>query len=154
MSKFSFEEIIERDGKLIYTNKGDSMMPLIKENRDILVIEKTNGRLKKFDIPLYKRDSGRYVLHRVIRVRQYDYVICGDNRVNLEYGITDRHIIGVLTAVIRNGKEIPVRSKQYKLYAGLWYLIFPLRYVSKKIFYFFRKRRRNFDKRRIQSRRQ
>lgn len=149
MSKFSFEEIIERDGKLIYTNKGDSMMPLIKENRDILVIEKTNGRLKKFDIPLYKRDSGRYVLHRVIRVRQYDYVICGDNRVNLEYGITDRHIIGVLTAVIRNGKEIPVRSKQYKLYAGLWYLIFPLRYVSKKIFYFFRKRRRNFDKRRI-----
>lgn len=149
MSKFSFEEIIERDGKLIYTNKGDSMMPLIKENRDILVIEKTNGRLKKFDIPLYKRDSGRYVLHRVIRVRQYDYVICGDNRVNLEYGITDRHIIGVLTAVIRNGKEIPVWSKQYKLYAGLWYLIFPLRYVSKKIFYFFRKRRRNFDKRRI-----
>lgn len=149
MSKFSFEEIIERDGKLIYTNKGDSMMPLIKENRDILVIEKTNGRLKKFDIPLYKRDSGRYVLHRVIRVRQYDYVICGDNRVNLEYGITDRHIIGVLTAVIRNGKEIPVRSRRYKLYAGLWYLIFPLRYVSKKIFYFFRKRRRNFDKRRI-----
>lgn len=54
MRKFSFEEMIERDGKLIYTNKGDSMMPLIKENRDILVIEKTNGRLKKFDIPLYK----------------------------------------------------------------------------------------------------
>ena len=68
MNKATFEEIIERDGMLIYTNKGDSMMPLIKEGRDLLVIEKTNGRLKRFDVPLYKRDTGQYVLHRIIKV--------------------------------------------------------------------------------------
>ena len=133
MSKMSFEEIIERDGKLIYTNKGDSMMPLIKEGRDLLVIEKTDGRLKRFDIPLYRRDSGQYVLHRIIQVRKSDYVICGDNRINPEYGITDRHIIGVLTAVIRDNKEISVRNRKYKFYAYLWYLIFPLRYGIKKM---------------------
>ena len=76
----SFEEIINRDGKLIYTNKGDSMMPLIKEGRDLIIIEKTQGRLKKYDVPLYKRDSGQYVLHRILKVREDDYVICGDNR--------------------------------------------------------------------------
>lgn len=129
MSKATFEEIIERDGRLIYTNKGDSMMPLIKEGRDLLVIEKTDGRLKRFDVPLYKRDTGQYVLHRVIRVRKNDYAIRGDNRINMEYGITDRHIIGVLTAVIRNGKELSVSSTKYKLYVHLWYLLFPFRFV-------------------------
>lgn len=129
MNKATFDEIIERDGRLIYTNKGDSMLPLIKEGRDLLVIEKTNGRLKRFDVPLYKRDTGQYVLHRIVKVRQNDYVICGDNRANMEYGITDRHIIGVLTAVIRNGKELSVNSTKYKLYVYLWYLLFPFRFV-------------------------
>lgn len=58
------------------------MMPLLREYNDLLIIEKVNGRLKKYDIPLYKRSSGQYVLHRVLRVRKTDYVICGDNRWN------------------------------------------------------------------------
>ena len=95
-----FEDVIERDGRLVYTNVGDSMRPLIRQDRDILIIEKPHGRLKKYDVPLYKRDSGQYVLHRVLKVRENDYVICGDNRYCKEYGITDRHIIGVLTAVV------------------------------------------------------
>ncbi len=127
MNKTTFEEIIQRDGKLIYTNKGDSMMPLIKEGRDLLVISRTDGRLKKYDVPLYKRDSGQYVLHRIIKVRKNDYVICGDNRYHKEYGITDRHIIGVLTAVIRNGKEISVTNRRYRLYVHVWYFLFPVR---------------------------
>lgn len=139
MIKATFEEIIERDGRLIYTNKGDSMMPLIKEGRDLLVIEKTEGRLKRFDVPLYRRDSGQYVLHRILMVRQNDYVICGDNRVDLEYGITDRHIIGVLIAVIRNGKELTVKSTKYKLYVYCWYLLFPVRFVIIKTRNLFRK---------------
>ena len=55
---------------------------------------------------MYKRDNGKHILHRVLKVRRDDYVMCGDNRWAKEYGIQDRHIIGVLTAVIRNGKEI------------------------------------------------
>lgn len=139
MNKTTFEEVIEHDGKLIYCNKGDSMMPLIKEGRDLLVIEKVNGRLKKFDVPLYKRDTGQYVLHRIMKVRKWDYVICGDNRINMEYGITDKHIIGVLTAIIRNGKELPVTSTKYKVYVYLWYLLFPIRFAVIKIRNLFRK---------------
>ena len=70
MNKSNFEEILARDGRLFYTNVGDSMMPLIKQGRDLLVIEKTAGKLKKYDIPLYKRDNGQYVLHRILKVRK------------------------------------------------------------------------------------
>lgn len=120
MSKSTFEEEIRRKGKLVYTNVGDSMLPLIRQGRDLLIISAVNGRLKKYDVPLYKRDSGQYVLHRILKVRADDYVICGDNRWQREYGITDRHIIGVLTGIVRDGKEISVTDKRYRLYVHLW----------------------------------
>lgn len=139
MSDFCSE--LETHGKIIYTNVGDSMMPLIKQGRDILIIEKTDGRLKKYDIPLYQRDSGQYVLHRILKVRQNDYVICGDNRCHKETGITDRHIIGVLTGIIRNGKEISVTDFRYRIYVHLWCDFFPVRVFLIKV--------RNFLKRRL-----
>ena len=132
----SFEDVIERDGRLVYTNVGDSMRPLIRQDRDLLIIEKPNGRLKKHDVPLYKRDSRQYVLHRVLKVRQNDYVICGDNRYCKEYGITDRHIIGVLTAVVRNGKEVPITDWRYRIYVHLWCDFFPIRALILKAKHF------------------
>lgn len=127
MSKSTFEEEIARKGKLVYINIGDSMMPIIRQNRDLLIIEKVNGRLKKYDVPLYKRDSGQYVLHRILKVRKDDYVICGDNRWQKEYGITDRHIIGVLTGIVRNGNTVSVNDKKYRLYVHLWCDFFHIR---------------------------
>ena len=122
-----FEDVIDRDGRLVYTNVGDSMKPLIRQDRDILIVEKKEGRLKKYDVPLYKRDSGQYVLHRVLKVRSDDYVICGDNRYSKEYGITDRNIIGVLTAVVRNGREISMTDIRYRIYVHLWCDFFHVR---------------------------
>ena len=127
MAEDSFESVLERDGKLIYTNVGDSMLPLIREGRDLLVIEKAAGPLKRLDIPLYRRSSGQYVLHRVLQVRSDGYVLCGVNRRDREYGVTDQQILGVLTAVIRGGKEISMRSPLCRLYAHLWCDFFPLR---------------------------
>ena len=141
-----FEDVIERDGRLVYTNVGDSMRPLIRQDRDILIIEKPRGRLKKYDVPLYKRDSGQYVLHRVLKVRPNDYVICGDNRYSKEYGITDRHIIGVLTAVVRNGKEMPITDWRYKAYVHLWCDLFPLRALILKARRFPKWLKRRYEK--------
>jgi len=143
MNKSTFEEQLAQNGKLIYTNVGDSMMPLIRQDKDLLIIEKVNGRLQKYDVPLYRRDSGQYVLHRILKVRENDYVICGDNRFHKEYGISDRHIIGVLTGIVRNGKTISVTDKKYQLYVHLWCDFFPIRA--------FVIRARGFIKRRLKS---
>ena len=54
----------------------------------------------------------------------------GDGRSwRRETGITDRHIIGVLTAVIRDGQKLPVTDKRYQLYVHLWCDLFYLRAV-------------------------
>lgn len=113
-----FEDIISEQGKLVYTNVGDSMYPFIKP-RDLLVIEKLNSPLKKNDVPLYKRDTGQYVLHRIVKIKNGEYYICGDNRAYLERGIEDRHIIGLLTEIVRDGKTISVYSSKYRFYTSL-----------------------------------
>ena len=140
MNKSTFEEEIEKSGKIIYTNVGDSMMPFIRQGRDVLVISRAEGRLKLYDVPLYKRDSGQYVLHRILKVRENDYVICGDNRCSREYGITDRHIIGVLTGIIRDGREIPVTDLKYRIYVHLWCDFFPVRAFIIRIRQFLKRR--------------
>ena len=127
----SFEEELERSGKLVYTNVGVSMRPLIKQDRDILIIEKPKGRLKKYDVPLYRRGE-QYVLHRVVKVRENDYIILGDNCLRKEYGIKDSQIIGVLTSLVRNGKEVDFNSFGYKFYSRFWYAIYPLRVIILK----------------------
>ena len=127
MNSSSFEEILEKEGRLIYTNVGTSMLPLIRQGKDLLIIEPPDGRLKKYDIPLYRRDSGQYVLHRVLKVREQDYVLCGDHQWRRETGITDRHIIGVLKALVRDGKECSLTGWRYRLYVHLWCDLFPIR---------------------------
>ena len=126
MGSSTFEEEIQRTGRLVYTNVGCSMMPLIRQHRDLVVIEKPQGRCRKYDVPLYKK-NGKYILHRILKVRKEDYVIRGDNCWQKEYGITDSQIIGVLSAVVRDGRTIPVTDWRYQAYARLWCCLFPAR---------------------------
>ena len=67
------------------------------------------------------------MLHRILKVRENDYVICGDNRWQRETGITDRHILGVLTAIVRDGKTLSVRDPAYQRQVRLWCRFFWLR---------------------------
>lgn len=96
------------------------MLPLLRQHRDLMIIEpKQEGRCRKYDAVLY-RSGGRYILHRILKVRVQDYVICGDHNWKREYGITDEQIIGVLKAVVRDGKEIPITDWKMRLYVHLW----------------------------------
>lgn len=124
----NFKEQLQLHGQLIYTNVGDSMMPLLRQNRDLMVIVRKDAqRCRKYDVVLYQRPTGQYVLHRILKVRPQDYILCGDNRWERESGVQDSWILGVLTAVIRDGKELPVTSWRYKLYVHLWCDLFVVR---------------------------
>lgn len=132
----NIEKELKENGRLIYSNRGVSMYPLIRQGKDLVVIEPVSGRLKKFDVPLYKRsnDSHVYVLHRIIKVRENDYVIRGDNCLKNEYGITDDHIVGVLTKVIRGSSNKNKKSREitnddltYKIYIRLCMINYPVR---------------------------
>lgn len=133
----SFENELETNGKLIYTNVGVSMMPLIRENRDVMVIEKLSDSPKKLDAVLFKRDGftgrGKYIVHRIVKIRKDGkYFIAGDNCFDGE--IVDKdHILGILTAVVRDGKKINFSGFKYFIYLHCWCAPYRLRFFILKI---------------------
>lgn len=130
--KMSFEELLEEKGSIIYTNVGNSMMPLLRQKKDIIEIrKKKDARCKKYDVVLYKRGD-KYILHRVLKVLKDGYIIAGDHNTFLERDITDEMILGVMTRVIRNGKEITSDNFWYKIYVHLWCDFYPIRVLMIK----------------------
>ena len=132
MIKTTYEEELNRKGSFTYTCSGISMLPLLRQRKDLFTIEKKQGRCEKYDVVLYKRYPESYVLHRVVEVREKDYVILGDNCLNKEYGIRDEDIIGVMTSFVRNGKEYSVSHRGYRVYAVVWFKLYPLRRLLMK----------------------
>ncbi len=131
MPKTTYEQELSRRGELIYVTQGTSMLPFIRSGEDLVVITaKEKCPVKLYDAVLYRRDSGQYVLHRVVKIKDGEYWLRGDNRRYTERGIRDRHILGVLTAVIRNGRPMDAQSQAYRDEIRRHCAIYPLRYVT------------------------
>lgn len=117
----TYEEELERHGSFTFTNVGTSMLPLLRQHKDLFVIEKKMGeRCSKYDAVLFKRANGQYVLHRILKVRRKDYVLCGDHQFHRECGVTEDQILGVMTKVVREGVTISVTDLKYQCYVHLW----------------------------------
>ena len=120
----TFEQALEQNGSFAYTNVGVSMMPLLREGRDLMVIQKRGAeRLKPLDAVLFIRPRvqgrGHYVLHRILKVLPEGYWIVGDNCTGGEV-VPEAQVIGVLTSIVRNGKELNFHALWYRLYLHLW----------------------------------
>ncbi len=124
----TFEDVLAAKGYLVYSSVGRSMLPLLRERRDIIEIRaKGPSRCKKYDVVLYKRGE-TYILHRILKVLPRGYIIAGDHNAFLERDITDAQILGVMTRVIRDGKTVTPDSFLYKCYVRLWCAPYPVRF--------------------------
>jgi len=110
-------EQLKAGGKFKFSPKGTSMLPLIHQGVDEVVISPKKGELKKYDVPFYRRKDGQFVLHRIVGRNKDGYILCGDNQYIKEYGVTDDMIIGVLAEVHTPDKVIKVTDRDYISYA-------------------------------------
>ena len=129
----SFEEYLEKHGSLTYANVGASMLPLLRQDKDLFTVRKKGAeRCKVGDVVIYRRPPEQYVLHRIIEVRPDDYVILGDNCITKETGIRDEDILGVLTGFTRGGKKHSVEEAGYRVYSTVIMRTILLRVFLKK----------------------
>ncbi len=131
MNEFcSIKEILDKTGRYTGLTMGASMQPLIHQQRDNIIVIKNTGRLKKYDVPVYLTNDGRYVMHRVVKVCDDHYVIVGDNLTVKEY-VTDDMVCGVLAGFYKNGKHYVdcKNSVFYKIYSHIWVALLPVRPV-------------------------
>lgn len=137
--KITFEEamplILEKlqsGGEVLFSPSGVSMRPALQEGRDTLVLVAPPAKLKNYDIALFKRENGQYVLHRVVKVGE-SYTFIGDNQFDYEEGIMPAQIVALCSAYIRDGKRVSLDSFGARAFARFWHHTRPLRRICRKL---------------------
>lgn len=113
-------EVLASGGEFRLYPHGTSMLPLLRQGIDSVALRRLDRQPQKFDILFYKRQDGSYILHRVKDVTKEGIVLWGDNHTMLEYGITEKNIIGYAARIFRGETELDCQSLWYRLYLWLW----------------------------------
>lgn len=116
-----FREHLDRGQTVRFFPRGTSMLPLLRQGVDEVVLSPLPEKLKRFDLPLYQRKNGQYVLHRIVEVNDGTYTCLGDNQFDKEPGIYPEQMIAIVTGVVRKGVYCSVEDFRYRLYCYLWY---------------------------------
>lgn len=124
-----YEQAIEKYGFYIATPIGTSMLPLLRERIDTVKLVAPNN-LKKRDVVLYMRNDKTLVLHRIIRVKDDLFTMCGDNQFMLEKGIKRSQIIAVMEGFYRGEEYIPSTNKTYQKYVKKTIRKRPIKYIK------------------------
>lgn len=111
-----------------FSPHGTSMLPMLKDGRDQVILSPLPDKLRKYDLPLYQRENGQYVLHRIVKVRD-DYTCMGDNQFVPENGLRHDQMIAVVTSFVHKGKEYSTGYFGYKAYCRFWCVVRPLRHL-------------------------
>ena len=122
------EAMIERGEPVTLQVSGDSMRPPLKPRRDAVVLSKLPAwPPKRGTILFFKRKTGEYVLHRVLRVVGDGCILNGDAQQWTEGPVTQEMAVAYATAIVRKGKLIDSDAKGYRAYVRLWRLSRPVR---------------------------
>ncbi len=132
MDLSSVEEALKTKNEVAVKTRGRSMRPMLRQGRDVVIIERVNRELKVGDVPLYhnNRKNQPFILHRILKVLPDMYLIRGDNTYEIEHVKKDR-VIGVMKCFYREGKYHDCATdKGYKAYIIYNRLNYPFRYVD------------------------
>lgn len=112
--KHTIEEVLHEKGVYVGPTVGVSMLPMLKNRRDTIVVKAKTERLKPLDVALYRRGEA-YVLHRVLSLTENGYIIRGDNCYTDE-NVPESTVIGVLTEFFRKNKHYFCDDEKYLKY--------------------------------------
>ena len=126
---------LEKNGALAFVPSGNSMWPTLKNRGQSVIVERKTKKLARFDVALYLRPSGTYVLHRVIEPTDFGYVICGDSQF-VQERVSEEQVFGVMTGFYKGKNFVSCSDKKYIASVEKWYGHPKIRRLRLKIFYF------------------
>ena len=114
-----------------FSPRGISMLPMLREGIDSIVLSPAPPKLKKYDLPLYQRSNGKYILHRVVETGD-GYTCIGDNQFVFEYGVEHSQVLALVTAFYRGDRRWETSSVIYQIYCRFWHYSRPLRHFWRR----------------------
>ncbi len=134
-AKSDYKTELLKNGALAFVPGGNSMWPTLKHRgQSVIVLPKTQ-KLKRFDVALYQRADGKFVLHRVMQPTEYGYIICGDSQFALEK-VLEEQVFGVMSGFYRGKKYIECSDIKYIKQVERYYKRKTLRKIRLKWFFF------------------
>lgn len=124
-----------RDGYDVeFTVTGNSMWPILCHKRDSVIISACNvQKIKCGDTVLYCPIPEKYLLHRVMSVKNGKFCTAGDYNCFYDGNFSTDCVIGKVTTYIRNGKKFPADSFAMRIWSFCWRVLFPVRKTSLRI---------------------
>lgn len=113
-------KVLAEGGVFPFYPKGTSMEPTIHQGTDQVHLKALPEKLKKYQIILYKRDSGAFVLHRIVRVGMDSVTMRGDNQFYTEAGIRRDQMIGMVCGLKTPKGDIDTESNSFWLKSAIW----------------------------------
>lgn len=147
MCQGNYQSELERNGAIAFVPSGNSMWPTLKNRGQSVIVLKKKERLKRYDVAMYVRADGKFVLHRVMKPIDGGYVMCGDSQFSLER-VDEDQVFGIMTGFYRGKKYIDCTDPKYIRSTERWFLHKRIRKLRLKLFYF-RVRVKGFLKRRF-----
>lgn len=134
MTHQTIEQELALHGHTVVQTVGVSMEPLLHGRKSSVVLAAKQGPLQVRDVVLYRRPTGEYVLHRIVKVLDGAYLIRGDNCIGSET-VPAAWIIGVMTGYFADeqNRYISCDSEPYQRYLNtlalrrwwLWLRVLP-----------------------------
>ena len=110
-----------------FSPQGVSMLPMLHQGVDTVTLSPLPPTLRKYDLPLYRRDDGHFVLHRIVKAGE-TYTCCGDNQYVSEAGLRRDQMLALVTSFTHKGRTVPVTHPAYRLYCIFWCASRPMRH--------------------------
>lgn len=121
------EERLNNNQQVRMTVVGNSMYPLFRSKLDSVILAPVTDKIKKGDVVLYKRNTGQYVLHRIVKRKRDIYTANGDNQYWLETPLYEKQFLGKMVGFYRKNKQYDISTWWYRFYTMVWVLFRPLR---------------------------
>lgn len=122
------EETVNSGGTMPLVVTGNSMKPFMKDGENTVWLEACrDSDYKRGRILLFRREDGKFVLHRVRKVMSDgNLVMNGDAQYWCEV-IKKEQALAVVTNIETNGKKQSCNSVIYRLKVEVWQTLKPFR---------------------------
>lgn len=122
-------ELTEQGKEVNMLISGNSMSPFLMHGRDSIRLKKPDRKLRKGDMVFFQRKSGKFVMHRIIRVRKEGFYLLGDSQQSseIEGPIEESQIFALITSVCRKGRWIGPGNFWWEFFEHDWIKLIPFR---------------------------
>lgn len=126
-------ELLDETDTVPLLISGNSMSPFLIHGRDTVFLSKIVTPPQRGDMILYRRDNGKFVLHRVYETGK-TFTMVGDAQTLLEKGIRPEQMLAKVTAVTRKGKLLKKGSFWWDFFEKTWIRMVSMRSAARSAY--------------------